>query len=75
MANRAADGPVRSDRELATAARNHPARPRVSGGVVTHLQQTIARRPALDLAIRALAIALLALLIFVGLPAVASTGG
>jgi hypothetical protein len=42
--------------------------------MVSHLQQTLARRPVLDLAIRALAIALLALVIFVGLPALATAG-
>jgi hypothetical protein len=42
--------------------------------VVTQLRQTIACRPVLDLAIRALAIALLALVIFVGLPALATAG-
>jgi hypothetical protein len=42
--------------------------------MVTQIQRTIARRPVLDLAIRALAIALLALVILVGLPVIVTPG-
>lgn len=54
------------------AARNRPRGSRVSPGVVSQLQQSIARRPLVDLAVRALVIALLALAILVGLPAIAA---
>lgn len=52
--------------------RNRPRGSRVSPSVVTQLQQSIARRPLVDLAVRALVIALLALAILVGLPAIAA---
>ncbi|MHB8960500.1 MAG: hypothetical protein ACYDAN_12815 [Candidatus Limnocylindrales bacterium] len=43
--------------------------------MVTQLQEILARRPVLDLACRAVAIALLALLILVALPALATSAG
>jgi hypothetical protein len=43
--------------------------------MVAQIQQILARRPVLDLALRAVAIALLALVILVVLPALASAAG
>ncbi len=67
---------VRAGRRYETlrATRNQSGRSRVSGGVVTQMQQELARRPVLDLVCRVLVIVLLALVIFVGFPLLASAG-